>query len=1654
MKPRINLFITIGALLLLAALSFPGRTVEAQVLPPTTRASLRGLCPPVQNTPFFTIAYGAVTLDGTSAPVGTVVEARSPRGDVVGCFEVTTAGNYGMMYIYGEDTTVTPPIPGMRAGETVTFYVNGSPAIASPTLIWSNDKTWHQVNLAAVGTPTADFSGTPRQGVPSLSVSFTNLSTGNYNTCAWAFGDGGTSTSCTNPSNTYTTPGSYTVSLTVSGDLGSDTETKTGYITVYTPVNAQFSGTPTSGIAPSTVTFSNTSTGDYTACAWNFGDSGTSSACTPPAHVYSNSGVYAVSLTVSGPGGSDTETKTGYITVYAPVDAKFSAAPTAGPASLAVAFTNSSTGDYSTCAWTFGDGGTSSACSPPTHTYNTPGVYTVALTVSGSGGSDTETKTGYITVYAPVSAQFSATPTVGIAPLPVAFTNASTGDYTTCEWNFGDGSTSGVCDPPAYTYNTPGIYTVSLTVSGPGGSDTETKTGYITVYTPVNAQFSGTPTAGIAPLIVTFTNTSTGDYSTCAWTFGDGSTSSACTPPAHTYNNPGVYDVSLTVSGLGGTDTETKMGYITVYTPVDAQFSGSPAAGVAPLTVTFANASTGDYDTCAWTFGDGSTSNLCMPSLHPYSVPGTYTVTLTVSGLGGTDTESKDSYITVYEPPVAEFGGTPTAGPNPLMVVFTNLSTGDFDTCAWSFGDGDTANTCAGPSHSYADAGVYTVTLTVLGLGGTDVESKLAYITVYEQAVAEFSAAPTGGPLPLEVSFTNLSGGVFDSCVWNFGDGATSATCSDQAHTYAQAGVYTVTLTVSGLGGSDTEVKPNYITVYTPPTAEFGGAPVEGAAPHAVQFTNLSTGDYDACAWQFGDGASSGSCADPLHTYMTPGIYTVTLTVSGNGGTDVEIKPQYITVHQAVNAGFSAQPTAGPAELVVAFTNLSTGDYDTCSWSFGDGVTSDNCNDPAHTYATPGVYTVSLLVSGPGGSDTEIKPNYITVYTPVTAGFSATPTAGPASLTVTFTNESIGDFTTCAWTFGDGNTSNACNPPAHAFTTPGVYTVSLAVSGPGGSDTETKTGYITVYMPVNAQFSGDPTVGVGTLAVTFTNISTGDYDTCAWNFGDGGTSNVCNPSAYTYTIPGVYTVSLTVSGPGGTDTETKTSYIRVYARANADFSGAPLSGGAPLDVTFTNLSTGDFSACSWVFGDGGTSNSCNPPVHRYESPGTYTVILAVTGLGGSDTETKLNYITVYGPPVANFTATPTAGPASLLVEFTNQSTGVYNTCLWAFGDGGSSTDCSPDHTYSAPGIYTVLLMVSGPGGSDSLSRSNYIAVYVPVAAEFSATPTTGVAPLLVTFANDSTGDYTTCAWDFGDGGTSNACTTPVHTYTTGGAYTVTLTVSGPGGTDTETKAEYVTVYTSVDAGFVITPTHGIAPLLVTFDNLSTGDFETCSWAFGDDTSSDVCAPSTHTYDTPGVYTVTLTVIGAGGIDTESKTVTAYERVDAQFDATPKAGVAPLAVIFSDLSIGDYTTCAWDFGDSSTSTDCSPPSHTYSAPGVYTVTLSVSGPGGADTEAKTNYITVYARLHADFSATPTKGVAPLEVTFNNLSVGDYTSCTWVFGDGITSIVQHPVHTYNLSGVYTVSLTVRGIAGEDTKTSVNFISVMRDYLVFLPVVIRGN
>lgn len=247
-------------------------------------------------------------------------------------------------------------------------------------------------------------------------------------------------------------------------------------------------------------------------------------------------------------------------------------------------------------------------------------------------------------------------------------------------------------------------------------------------------------------------------------------------------------------------------------------------------------------------------------------------------------------------------------------------------------------------------------------------------------------------------------------------------------------------------------------------------------------------------------------------------------------------------------------------------------------------------------------------------------------------------------------------------------------------------------------------------------------------------------------------------------------------------------------------------------------------------------------------------------------------------PIASFSAGITSGTVPLTVAFTNGSTGTAPlTYSWTFGDGSTSTAQNPSKTYSSTGTYTVTLVVTGPSGNNTLTRTDYIAVTNPAVtapvASFIATPTSGAAPLLVTLGCNSTGTITNRSWDFGVGdGTTSTAQTAVKTYNTAGTYTVKLTVSNSGGSSTATKTISTTAMAPV-ASFTATPTSGVAPLATTFTNSSTGAIS-YTWSFGDNTADSIAQNPTHTFAGAGTYTVKLTATGPTGTtpSTQSETI--------------------------------------------------------------------------------------------------------------------------------------------------------------------------------------
>jgi len=477
--------------------------------------------------------------------------------------------------------------------------------------------------------------------------------------------------------------------------------------------------------------------------------------------------------------------------------------------------------------------------------------------------------------------------------------------------------------------------------------------------------------------------------------------------------------------------------------------------------------------------------------------------------------------------------------------------------------------------------------------------------------------------------------------------------------------------------------------------------------PASVTFTDTTAADpltISDWAWDFGDEGTS-TVQNPVHTYTKAGSYEVTLTVTTEQGEASAARTAAVNLRP--QAAFSGEPLTGAgAPHVVQFMdttdpgNLTLRGWD---WNFGDGTHSTQQN-PSHTFTTPDVYDVTLTVITDIGNSATTQSGFVVVRPE--AAFSANITTGVGMLAVQFTDETDPgnlDVLTWAWNFGDGATSGLQHP-AHSYTQPGTYTVTLTTGSSEGPDTETKTGYIVV-MP-NVNFAGDVVSGTPPLEVTFTDTTnTGTLMTTArlWDLGEGDPSMEDMP-VYTYEDFGLYDVTLTITTGQGEAFRTRTGYISVVPDIMASFALVPGTGTA--SATFTNeTDTGDLTGVTWLwdFGDNSTATD-ESPAHNFTAPGIYEVRLTVNSAEGvTATET---ITTVEIDPVPSFTATPDNGAAPLDVQFTDTSiVGDLEISAWSwdFGDGNMGTSENPMHTYTAPGAYMVSLTITTALGDTTVA---------------------------------------------------------------------------------------------------------------------------------------------------------------------------------------------------------------------------------------------------------------------------------------------------------------------------------------------------------------
>ena len=594
---------------------------------------------------------------------------------------------------------------------------------------------------------------------------------------------------------------------------------------------------------------------------------------------------------------------------------------------------------------------------------------------------------------------FTVTATAGVAPLNISIIDQSKSlaNYTVVdiplsyEYVVGNKTSPNVFGKVFnnknvnVSLNSPGVYNISQKVTNPYLVSNQQKIEGIQVYSilPPDADFYALPQSGPSPLNVVFISlvSGTGPFS-YEWYFGDKTAIVTDQYPTHVYTKDGLYNVTLMVTGAGGSTVVSKSSYINVSTtPPVANFTANVTTGFVPLAVQFSDLSIGAPASWNWTFGDGSYSDEQNP-VNVYSTPGNFTVNLNVTNSAGSDTKTITDYINVTSPIttytiIATAGNGGTISPSGRVVVEkggdqTFLITPDSES-------GFVIRDVLVDGSSVGNVSNYTF---------KDVQEDKRIAAFFRQIKDSYAINASSDQYtiiyPHGIS-TNIPGSNKTYLTQaKPGDDLTSIMVDNNSYLPDTSWTFT-----------DINSDNNISTLgrYTPGQvhALFNVNQTWGQVPLMVQFTDQSVGEPVSWYWQFGDGMIS-DVQSPGHTYQIPGIYSVTLRAANDHSIGVGYWRNAITVTEGIvpkptptpspeeiKAAFSASPVNGSAPLNVAFQDLSTGNPVSWVWDFGDGQVSALQN-PVHKYTEPGLYSVSLFAQNEFYSGSVIKPGYITVW--------------------------------------------------------------------------------------------------------------------------------------------------------------------------------------------------------------------------------------------------------------------------------------------------------------------------------------------------------------------------------------------------------------------------------------------------------------------------------------------------------------------------------------------------------------------------------------------------------------------------------------------------------------------------------------------------
>jgi gliding motility-associated-like protein len=1249
----------------------------------------------------------------------------------------------------------------------------------------------------------ADFSAAVVSDCESVSTTFTDLSTGNPVSWAWDFGNGNTSTK-KKPAATYVKTGNYTVTLKVTyADGSTQTAIKADYIHVRSKPTVDFSVSAAKGCIPFTPTFTDKSKpgdGNLQSYSWDFGDGGAAeNAGSSITHTYTVPGIYSVLLTVTNSYGCTSFKVIDKIVDVAPaINADFTVTDkTLCKAPVDAVFTNTSTGSGTlSYKWEFDDGGSSTLKDPATHTFTTKGTHSIKLTVSNERGCSATKSVDDINVGNYVTSLSAPT---------LVCTNQGYDYKATFSPVQPQSTTWEVNDQPAWAYYN-NVLSYAATTTGPVKIKVTAMYGKCVDVVEKTVDAKATPTASIStdnkpicavPATVDFTGNTTGANS-WNWTFDDGQ-NSTLQSPTHIYNREGYFNISMQAKSAEGCVANAYTWLNVTKTTIYAYASASNGCEGYTATFSAGSSSSDQVKTYLWDFGDGNTSADPNPS-HTYSKAGFYNVSLKYTTVNGcTGTANVISRMEVYKKPTPDFvspdapevcGNTPT--------TFTDKSDVGTD-WTWSFGDGRYGY---GKSaiYSYSEPGTYDVTLTVTNGTCPNTITKKAYIKAVNP-FPRFTLNPVDCNQRTTVSVTESSLGA-NSWKWSWGDGKDTSytTHSDiVTHIYAQSGTYKIQLTTSDghcttyLSSQVMIIAPSPVTISTDKITLCSNETVTGkvtaqdASIHSSWPYHWQMDDVDQWWWY-------DNISQPFSN-LTPGKHTIGLKVQDKLGCFNASNNVDITVRGPLaDYNLPSQIECKGAELTFTDnTDLThSSGIKKWVWNFGDNTAPQPFTSTPfkHTYQTAGNYTPTLTVTDNEGCVNTFGGKNLQVNGPM-ADFNADAYLVMPGAYVNFWNASYeigGTITELKWDLGDGNTSTDPSSVTHQYPDRGVYSVKLQIKDDNGcTDEKIKTIKVSA-VGAGFTYTGSFVNGGSCAPMLFRfNNTSINYTTCAWDFGDGSTSDQAFP-LHTYTLAGHYKVTLKVTGIA--DTEDEYTEIVVVKGPYATITTNAEGGCLQKEIAFT-VKPENATKFSWDFTDGDVEETDKLDItHRFTAPGIYKPQLLLRDDAGCKGTAFLDHPIVIDkldiklhpdPPKICGEGTLTFAP--VFGSYSVDELGIAPTFTWTYDASLTPADINtttPSFFLDKAGVYKFGLTASTKYGCEQTVETAYNVYPQPSVTITGADEICKDAPITFAGSVTSAADVT-WLWEFGNSKTSNVRQPAAQTYTQTGNAIVTLTVTSKDG---------------------------------------------------------------------------------------------------------------------------------------------------------------------------------------------------------------------------------------------------------------------------------